>query len=159
MLSVNHAFSREEPGRPIRRLETGDVGRDALPASVAKLPIVSVAAGAPATVRLLIAGASVDDGEVAENADHHVMLADVLDGGAATDLRQKRLAVDEGAVGVGVEEVGRQVGVEPGNIGFIYGPDVVAVELLQRSAVLLVVGHGLNSVVAITGGKRLANVS
>jgi hypothetical protein len=35
----------------------------------------------------------------------HVVLADILDRGAATDLRKKGLAVDEGAVGVGVEKV------------------------------------------------------
>jgi hypothetical protein len=39
----------------------------------------------------------------------------------------------------------REVGVKPGDVGFIYGTDVVAIELLQSRAVLFVVGHGLNS--------------
>src|SRR5262245_42114031 len=60
-------------------LKTGNVSGNALPASVAKLPIIGVAAGALATVGLLVAGTGVDDGEVAKNADQHVMLADVLD--------------------------------------------------------------------------------
>jgi hypothetical protein len=38
-----------------------------------------------------------------------------------------------------------RVGVKPGDVGFIYGTDVVAIELLQSRAVLFVVGHGLNS--------------
>ena len=54
--------------------------RDALPASVAKLPIIGVASGPLAAVGLLVAGARVDDGEVAQDADNHVVLANVLDG-------------------------------------------------------------------------------
>jgi len=118
---------------------------DALPAPIAKLPIIGVAASTLATVSLLVAGARVDDGEVAKYADHDVVLADVLDRRAAADLRQKGLAVDEAAIGVGVEEIGCEVGVKPGNIRFIDGSDVVAVQFLQHDAVLFVVCHGLNS--------------
>src|SRR5262245_30211662 len=126
-------------------LKTGNVSGNALPASVAKLPIIGVAAGALATVGLLVAGAGVDDGEGAKNADQHVMLGDVLDRCAAADLRQKGLAVDEAAIGIGVEEVGCEVGVKPPDIGFIDRPDVVAVEFLQRCTVALVVGHEAQS--------------
>ena len=80
------------------------MGRDALPTPVAKPPIIGVAAGPLGAVRLLVAGARVDDGEIAKDADDHIVLADVLDGGAATNLRTKGLAVDEGAIGVGVEK-------------------------------------------------------
>ena len=80
------------------------MGRDALPAPVAKLPIIGVAAGPLGTICLLVAGAPVDDGEVAKDTDDHVVLADVLDRGASTNLRKKGLAVDEGAIGVGVEK-------------------------------------------------------
>jgi hypothetical protein len=73
-------------------LKARDVGRDALPASVAKPPIIGVAAGPLGTICLQVAGAPVDDGEVAEDTDDHVVLADVLDRGAATDLRKKGLA-------------------------------------------------------------------
>jgi hypothetical protein len=118
------------------------VCRDALPASVAKEPIIGVAAGTLGTIRLLVAGARVDDGEIAEDSDDHIVLADVLDRGATTDLRKKGLAVGEGAIGVGVEEIGREVGVKPGDVGFIHGTDVVAIEVLQSRALLFVVGHG-----------------
>jgi len=80
------------------------MGRNALPASIAKPPIVSVAAGPLGTICLLVAGAPVDDGEIAKDTDDHVVLADVLDRGASTNLRKKGLAVDEGTVGVGVEK-------------------------------------------------------
>ena len=46
----------------------------------------------------------MNDGEIAEDSDDHIVLADVLDRGAATDLRKKGLAVDEGAIGVSVEK-------------------------------------------------------
>ena len=62
--------------------------------------------------------------------------------GATTDLRKKGLAVDEGTVGVGVEKIGREVGVKPGDVGFIHGTDVVAIELLQSRVVVFGVGHG-----------------
>src|SRR5438067_2257236 len=62
-------------------LKARDVGRDALPASVAKPPIIGVAAGPLGTICLLVAGAPVDDGEVAKDTDDHVVLADVLDRG------------------------------------------------------------------------------
>src|SRR6516162_7210038 len=126
-------------------LETGDMGRDALPAPVAKLPIVGVTPGALCAVCLLIAGARVNDCEVAKDADQHVVFANVLDPRAATDLGKKCLAVDQGAIGIGVEEVGREVGLKPGNIAFINGSDVVAVEVPQGSTVFFVVGHERNS--------------
>ena len=117
------------------------MGRDALPASIAKAPIIGVAAGPLGTICFLVAGAPVDDGEIAENTDDHVVLADILDRGAATDLRKKGFAVDEGTIGVGVEEIGREVGIKPSDIGFIHGTDVVAIELLQsRAAVFRVAG-------------------
>ena len=43
-------------------LEARDVGRDALPTPVAKPPIIGLAAGPLGAVRLLVAGARVDDG-------------------------------------------------------------------------------------------------
>src|SRR5262245_42850457 len=70
------------------------------------------------------------------------MLADVLDRCAAGDLREKGLAVDETPIGVGVEEVGRKVGIKPGDISLLDGSDEVPVELLKLGAVLFAVGHG-----------------
>src|SRR5215510_9962229 len=61
------------------RLELCLLGRNALPAVAAQLPIIGVAAGTFGTVGLLVAETGVDDREVAENADQHLMLADVLE--------------------------------------------------------------------------------
>src|SRR5262245_15274664 len=55
-----------------------DVGRNALPAPVAPLPIVGVTAAALSPIGLLVAGGRVDDGEVAEDPDHDVVLAQVF---------------------------------------------------------------------------------
>ena len=52
---------------------------DALPSAIAKLPVVGVAASTLCTVRFLVTGARVDNREVAKNADHDIMLADILD--------------------------------------------------------------------------------
>jgi hypothetical protein len=63
----------------------------------------------------------VDDGEVAKDTDDHVMLADVLDRGAATDLRKKGLAVDEGTVGVGVEKSAARLASNQATYGLDHG--------------------------------------
>jgi len=73
------------------------MGRNALPASIAKPPIIGVAAGPLGTICLLVAGAPVDDGEIAKDTDDHVVLADVLDRGASTNLRKKGLAGENAA--------------------------------------------------------------
>jgi len=49
------------------------LGRNALPAVAAQLPIIGVAAGTLGTVGLLVAETGVDDREVAESADQHLM--------------------------------------------------------------------------------------
>src|SRR5688572_33452572 len=99
---------------PYGRLQPRNVSRHALPAAVAELPIVGVAAGAWGPVRLRVGGAGVDDGEVAEDADDDVVLADALHWRSAADLRQKGVSVDQHAIRVGVAEVSGKVGVEPG---------------------------------------------
>jgi hypothetical protein len=55
------------------RLELCLLGRNALPAVAAQLPIIGVAAGTFGTVGLLVAETGVDDREVAESADQHLM--------------------------------------------------------------------------------------
>src|SRR5262245_41434539 len=118
-----------------------DVGRNALPAPVAPLPIIGVTAAALSPVGLLVAGGGVDDGEVAENPDHDVVLAQIFDRSTPPDLGQEGLAVEEAAVGIGIAEIRRQVGVKPGDIGFGHRPDIVAIELTQPRVLLLAVGH------------------
>ena len=133
------------------------MGRDALPAPIAKPPIIGVAAGPLSTICFLVAGARVDDGEIAKDTNDHVVLADVLDRGAATDLRKKSLPVDEGTVGVGVEKIGREVDVKPSDIGFIHRTDVVAIELLQSRVVWCSVSvMAQSNVVAINNCGKLA---
>jgi hypothetical protein len=96
-----------------------------LPASVAKPPIIGVAAGPLSAVCLLVAGAPVDDCEVVKDTDDHVVLTDALDRRTATDLRKKGLALDEGAVRVGVEK--SLARLASNYVGFIHGTDVVAI--------------------------------
>src|SRR5262245_46469733 len=79
---------------------------------------------------------------LARSSRRSAVKADILDGGGAADLCKESLAADEAAVGIGVEEARGKVGVKPGDIGFIDGSDVVAVEFPQLGAMLLVVAMG-----------------
>jgi hypothetical protein len=60
----------------------------------------------------------VNDGEVAKQPNFYIMLADVGDGRAAADLRQELRPVDQVAIGVGVVEIGCQMGIESAHVGF-----------------------------------------
>jgi hypothetical protein len=55
-----------------------------------------------------------------------------------------------------VLKIGREVGVKLGDVGFIHGTDVVAIELLQSGIVVFGVGHGSVNVVAISNYGKLA---
>src|SRR5262245_6880430 len=123
-------------------LKARHVRGDALPTSLAPTPIVGIAAAAWRAVGLLITRAGMNDGEVAENADDDVVFANVFDRRAATDLRQKGGTIDKAAVGIGIVKVGREIGVEPGNVGLVDGSHVIAVELTQRREVMLAIRHG-----------------
>ena len=83
----------------------------------------------------------MDDGELAENADHNVMLADVPDRRPSADLREKGLAIDQRAVGISVHEIRGEIDIEPSNVGFIDGPNIVPVEFAQGCSVFFNVGH------------------
>jgi hypothetical protein len=56
-------------------------------------------------------------------------------GERAGDLRQEPGTVGERAIGVAVEEIVRQVLVEPARVRFRHRADVAAVELLQRGEI------------------------
>jgi quercetin dioxygenase-like cupin family protein len=84
----------------------------------------------------------MDDGEVTEETNDNVVLADILDRRSSTDLRKECLAVDQRAIGVRVHEIGGKVGIKPIHIGLVDRADVVAVEISQSRAVLLGVCHG-----------------
>jgi hypothetical protein len=68
-------------------------------------------------------------------------------------------AVDEGTVGVGVEKIGREVGIKPSDIGFIHGTDVVAIELLQSRVVLSGLGHHVHRESSKMGIAKSSGVS
>ena len=74
----------------------------------------------------------MDDGVVAQQADLHVVLADVLDHRAAADLRQEAGAVEPRAVGIDVHEVLGEVLVEPVDVGLVDRAHVVVVEVAER---------------------------
>src|ERR1700704_2516214 len=93
----------------VMRSGPADVCGDAAPTLRPELPVVGVPAGASGSVGLLVGCAGFDDGEVAEQQDLHIVLADVLDGRAAADLRQESVAVQERAVWIGVVEAGRNM--------------------------------------------------
>ncbi len=59
------------------------------------------------------------------------MLAQTLHRRSAPDLREEGRPVDQRAVGIGVEEVLRQVAVEPLHIGLVDRPDELTVEVPQ----------------------------
>src|SRR5215204_2983875 len=87
------------------------------PAAAALPPDVGVAAGAGRTVRLHIGGAGVNEREIAPDHDAHVLLADISHRRFPADLRQKTGAVDQSAVGIAVEKIVGEMGVEPADIG------------------------------------------
>src|SRR5688572_9590251 len=112
-------------------LATRDVRGDAAPAPVLAGPDVGVAPLAGLAVASQVAGLRMDDREVAHLADAHVVAFEVLHPGRPRDLREEAGALDERAVGVGVEEVRREVLLEPARVGLLHGADVFAVELFQ----------------------------
>src|SRR6266850_4151174 len=95
---------------------TGDVRGDGEPASPTPCPHVGVAAGAGGAVRPPVGRARVDDGDVAHDADVHVVRGQVLDRHRLRRLLQKRGAVDERRIGIGAHEVLRQDLVEAPDI-------------------------------------------
>src|SRR5262245_15328467 len=79
---------------PACRLQARDVRGHALPAAIAQLPVVGVAAGTLRSVRFLVGGARVDDGKVAEDADDDVVLANVAHCRSAADLGKEGFPID-----------------------------------------------------------------
>src|SRR5262249_13451955 len=103
--------------------------RNALPSAIAEQPVVRIATIAGRAVGFEVGCARMNDGELTEDADDDIMLADILHRGSATDLGNERAAVDQCAVWIGVEEIACQVGVEPGGVGLVDRPYIVPVEV------------------------------
>src|SRR5215831_612560 len=113
-------------------LPSGDVGGNAHPPPVPLRPHVRVAPRSRLAVRLDVGGARVNDGNLAQHPDPHVLALDVLDRARFRDLLEETRAILEGTVWIAVHEVLGQVLVEPADVRFPHRPDVVLVQLLQR---------------------------
>src|SRR3989454_318895 len=83
----------------------------------------------------------MDDRDIADDPNAHVMGLELGDRHGARRLGQEARAIDERAVGIAAEKVLRQDLVEPADVRRLDGPDVVPVELPQ--AVDVRVGNGL----------------
>src|SRR5438132_7144779 len=83
----------------------------------------------------------MDDRDIADDPNAHVMGLELGDRHGARRLSQEARAIDERAVGIAAEKVLREDLVEPADVRRLDGPDVVPVELPQ--AVDVRVGNGL----------------
>ena len=81
----------------------------------------------------------MDQGDVAQDADEHVLDGEVLHRGATPDLGEEAGAIHQRAVRVAVDEVLGEVPVEPAHVGLADRPDVLAIERFQQR---LISGHG-----------------
>jgi hypothetical protein len=97
---------------------------------VATTPLV--AAGGPVT------RAGVDEGDVAEQPDLHVLGDEAADRHRLRGLRQKLRAVYQRAVRVRAKEVIGQKLVEPIHVSTLHGRNIVVVQPLQRVEVRLI---------------------
>src|SRR3954447_16081840 len=106
----------------------GDMRGNASPLAVLARPDVGVAAGALLSVGSRVAGAGVDDRDIAENPDLDVMRRQIRDSDRLRGLGQKAGAVQQRAVRVRATEVGGQDLLEAADIAVLDRADVVAVE-------------------------------
>jgi hypothetical protein len=70
----------------------------------------------------------VDDREIADHADLHVMGFQVLDRDGLRRLLQEARAIDQRFVGIGAIEIRRQDLVEALDVGILHRGDIVAVQ-------------------------------
>src|SRR5665213_429065 len=115
--------------------------RDCEPAAVLLGPAIGVAAEGLLAIRRLVAGASVDDGEVAEHANPDLIGDQVPDRDRHRGLLQKSGAVDQRLVGVAAIEVLRQDLVKALDVRVLHRGDIVAIEDRQFVGVL---AHGFS---------------
>src|SRR5471030_2050215 len=98
----------------------GDLCGDAEPAAAAFGPDIGVAPCARAAIGQDVTRASVDDGEVAHHTDVYVMAYEPGNLRLGRDLGQEARAVDQRAVGIGVEEIVGQDFVETPGVGALH---------------------------------------
>src|ERR1700730_14305654 len=102
------------------------------PPSVAASPDVGITAIPLLAVCRGVAGARVNDSDIAENAHSHFLRREVTDPDRSSGLCKELALVDERPVGVRTQEVLGQDLIEPLHIAMLYRMDTVAVERGQR---------------------------
>ena len=131
-LAVVPAFA----GTTLRMLSPRHMRRHREPAAVLPRPAIGVAAGGLLAVGRRVAGARVDDGKIAHQANLDVMGFEIADRHRHRRLLEKAGAVDQRFVGIGAIEIVGEDFVEPLDVGILDGIDVVAVQGGQFSEVV-----------------------
>src|SRR3954470_14683810 len=93
------------------------------PASVLSCPAVGIASRGGLSVRQRIAGAGVDDGEVAQDANLDVLRLEIFDGERHGGLLKKSGAVDQRLVGIGTVEISGKDFIETLHIAILHRGD------------------------------------
>src|SRR5690606_34125748 len=119
--------------------EAIDMGTDAGPPLALPAPDVRVAAASRLAVRPGEGGARMNEGEVAQEADAHVLLAQLAYRRATADLGEELRAIEQRAIRVHVHEVGREVLLEPCGAGFVDRAHVLVIELGEDANLRVVV--------------------
>jgi hypothetical protein len=109
------------------------VRRDRRPAPVATRPDIRVATAPLLTVRSPIAGARMDDGDVAENANADVPRVQATDRDRSPSLFQELPLMDQRCVGIRAQEVVGQNLVESHDIAPLGRRDVSSLSAISRS--------------------------
>jgi hypothetical protein len=102
------------------------------PLSVPARPDIGIAAVPLLAIRRGVAGARVNDRDIAEDADFDVLRREAADRDRSSGLCQELLLVDQRPVRVRTQEVVGQDLIEPPDIAMLHGMDVIAVERSQR---------------------------
>src|SRR5882672_10624238 len=106
------------------------------PAAILFRPAIGVATVGLLTVRGGVAGAAVDDGEVAQHPNLDIVSDEIPDRHRHRGLFQESGTVDKRFVWVGAIKILRQNFVEASDVGILYRGDVVAVEAGQVGKVV-----------------------
>src|SRR5450830_1533983 len=112
------------------------VRRDREPSTIPTRPAVGIAAARGVAVGGRVAGAGMDDGEVAHQPDVDVVRLEIPDRHRDRGLLEEAGAVDQRLVGVGAIEIRRKDFVEMLHVGILYRIDVVAVKAGQFVEIL-----------------------
>jgi len=112
------------------------------PLSVPERPDIGIAAIPLFAIRCGVAGARVNDSDIAENAHSDFLRREVPDRDRSSGLCQELLLVDERPIRVRAQEVFGEDLLEPLHIAVLHRMDVVAVERGQRFKVACVCLRG-----------------